>query len=93
MEMLNTGVNSKAHVGSNLQRKKILTLIGLFFATLPISYVINAFTRFGLPISDALCHLGVYWVLAADIAYLSSTILTSFFFTFIAWLFLIVEKM
>jgi len=29
--------------GSSLQRKKILILIGVFFATLPISYLITAF--------------------------------------------------
>lgn len=71
-----------------LQRKRILTLIGVFLATLPISYIFNGFINLGLPISDALVRLGVYWVTASGIAYLLLTILTSSFFSFIVWLFL-----
>lgn len=64
----------------------ILTIIGVFLATLPISYLISAFIPWGSLIAHALIGLGVYWVTAAEIAYISSTILTSVFFAFIAWL-------
>jgi hypothetical protein len=71
------------------QRKKILTLIGVFLVTLPISYITTAFIpQIGVGISDAFIRLGVDWVTAAGIAYLLLTILTSLFFTLIAWLFL-----
>jgi len=72
-----------------MQRKKILTLIAIFLATLPISYITTAFIpQIGVRISDVLIRLGLYWVTAAGIAYLLLTILTSLFFSFIAWLFL-----
>jgi len=69
----------------------MLILLGVFFATLPISMILNALFPWGIRISDALVRLGVYWVDAAEIAYLLATILTSLFFTLIAWLFLSVE--
>jgi len=75
-----------------LQRKKILILIGIFFATLPISYIINAYILLGsaliVPVFIILRAFSVeiYWVTGASIAYITSTILTSIFFTLIAWL-------
>lgn len=72
-----------------LQRKRILILAVIFFATFPISYITTAFIpQFGVRISGVLIRFGVHWVTAAHIAYLLLTILTSLFFTFIAWLFL-----
>lgn len=75
-----------------MERKKILILVGAFFATLPISYTINAYILLGgvliVPVFILLRALSVevYWVTGASIAYISSTILTSLFFTLIAWL-------
>jgi hypothetical protein len=71
-----------------LQRKRVLAVVGVFLATLPISYILNGLINLGLPISDALVRLGVYWGTAAGIAYLLLTILTSLLFSLIAWLFL-----
>lgn len=87
--MLNTAVNSKSYLESLLQRKTILILIGIFLATLPISYIITAFVPIGIGIFDILRILfGSNFRLLMDIAAGSAIVLTSLFFTFTIWLFI-----
>lgn len=71
-----------------MRLKKILFLCVVFFATFPISWIMGVFTTpvLGLPIAFVLHSLGVYWVTVAGIAFVWSAILTSLFFTYIAWL-------
>jgi hypothetical protein len=70
--------------------RKTLILIGVFFATIPISYLINAF----VPLSLGIFHIFRILLGSTDLlliihaAYWLTIILTSLFFTFIAWLFL-----
>jgi len=85
-------IDIKVHAGSRLQRKKILTLTVVFFATLPVSLIVNVLFPWGSLIARVLISLGVYWVTAAEIAWSLSAIINSLFFAFLAWLFLKLKK-